>query len=104
MGLGLDIDTDIPIDPDKEKLIPMTITYLLGFWFQVSVAPDIGMIGQGEIVSKVDNLYTRFQVSGFSRQGQGEIVSKDNNLYTRFQVSVDKQRCKNVLTVLTLLV
>ena len=38
MGLGLDIDTDISIDTDKEKLIPMTITYLLGFWFQVSVA------------------------------------------------------------------
>ena len=72
----------------------MTMTYLLGFWFQVSVAPDIGMIGQGEIVSKVDNLYTRFQVSGFSRQGQGEIVSKDNNLYTRFQVSVDKDKEK----------
>ena len=65
MGIGIEIDTDIPIDPDKEKLIPKTITHLLGFWFQVSVAPVIGMIGQGEIVSKVDNLYTRFQVSGF---------------------------------------
>ena len=70
MGLGLDIDTDIPIDTDKEKLIPMTITYLLGFWFQVSVAPDIGMTGQGEIVSKDDTLSTRFRVSGFSTQPQ----------------------------------
>ena len=87
MGIGIEIYTDIPIDPDKEKLIPMTMTYLLGFWFQVSVAPDIGMTGQGEIVSKVDSLYSRFQVSGFSRQGQGEIVSKDDTLSTRFQVS-----------------
>ena len=88
MGLGLDIDTDIPIDQDN-----------ISTRFQVSVAPDIGMTGQGEIVSKVNSLYSRFQVSGFSRQGQGEIVSKDDTLSTRFQVSgfstqpQDKEKC-----------
>ncbi len=52
------------------------------------------MIGQGEIVSKFDNLYTRFQVS--VGKDKEKLFSKSITyiLGFRFQVSVDKVKEK----------
>ena len=59
------------------------MSYLVGFRFQVSVHEHRLRdkdIGQGEIVSKLNVLFSRFQVSGHEHRridkdiGQGEIV------------------------------